>query len=446
MSVSNKISDRLLFTQGQEKRSANRLTHFGEIAAVTVFLTFLTVLIFSLIIVKGNQDTLYLEKVKMGKIILNHLVNNATIPLLEDNTLTLNTFIKETKNMDEFLYAIIIDSKNIIKAHTDPTKIGVAFQELETTEELTKNGNITQVKYILPTGIHVLNLSKPVIYMDKIVGAVHLGLSLDFINGMIKKETFSLVRKILLGSLFALVMAIGTAIFLSVRLNRSIVRPLLVEPDTGQGQPPQGRSFPSKTLDGFIKTENMERSTKVTRNHVTIIFAGIKGFKAYANTKGVEEVLSALNEYFTIATKCIMEHGGYIDKFLGDSVVGVFWHSPLQTDQTERAVKSAVAMQHVLQTASQNGNQLLCQVGIGISTGVVLSGPFGTLGNQEYTSIGESFKGAYLLNMMAGPGEIVFSKDVYQTVKSFVAVEPLPPREIMQKTGPWENFRLRNIQ
>ena len=45
--------------------------------------------------------------------------------------------------------------------------------------------------------------------------------------------------------------------------------------------------------------------------------------------------------------------------------------------------------------------------------------------NQEYTSIGESFKGAYLLNMMAGPGEIVFSKEVYQTVKSFVSGEPL---------------------
>ena len=288
----------------------------GEIAAVTVLLTFLTVLIFGLFIVKWNQDTLYLEKVKMGKILLSHLVNNATIPLLEDDTLTLNTFIKETKHMDEFLYAIIIDNKNIIKAHTDPTKIGVAFQELETTEELTKNENITQGKYILPTDIHVLNLSKPVIYMDKIVGAVHLGLSLDFINGMIEKETLSLVRKILWGSLFALMMAMGTAIFLSMRLNRLISHPFLVEPDTGQEQSLQGGSFPSRTSDGLIKTENMGGPSRVTRNLVTVIFAGIKGFKAYAHTKGVEEVLNDLNEFFTIATKCIMEHRGYIDKFL----------------------------------------------------------------------------------------------------------------------------------
>lgn len=446
MSVSNKISDKGLSIHGQEKRSANRFTRFWEIAAVTVFPTFLTVLIFSVFIVQWNQDALYLEKVKTGEIILNHFVNNATIPLLEDDTLTLNTFIKETKNMEEFLYAVVVDSKNIIKAHTDSVQIGAAFKELENAEEITKNGNITQAKYILPPGIHVLNLSKPVIYMNKIVGAVHVGLSLDFIKAMIQKETFSLIRKIFFWGLSALMLAMGAAIFLSRRLNRSLSRPLLVEPITGQGQQPHGGAFPKKTLDSFIKTENTEKLPLVTRNHVTVIFAGIKGFKAYANTKVVEEVMDDLNEYFTIATKCILEHGGYIDKFLGDSVVGVFGDSPLHTDHTARAVNSAVAMLKSLQNASKNGNQLLGKVGIGISSGVVLSGYIGTADFKEYSSIGESFQEAYLQHVMAGPGEIVLSKDVYLTVKSFVAAEPLPPREIMQKTGPWENFRLRDIQ
>jgi len=433
-------------TPGQEKRFTHRLTRFWEIAAVTVLLTLITVLIFSFLTVKWNQKTLYQEKIQTGEIILSHFANNTAIPLLGDDTLTLNSFIKETGNREEFLYAVIVDSKNVIKAHTDPAKIGAAFKALATTGELIRNENITQAKYILPTGIHVLNLSKPILYMDKIIGTVHLGLSLDFINGIIKKETLSLIQRIILWGLFALVMALGAAIFLSLRLRRSIARSSWLETDKGRGQPLQGGSFSPKTLNGFIKDENMEEPSQVTRNHVAVFFAGIKGFKAYANTKGVEEVLKDLNEYFTIATQCILKHGGHINKFLGDSVVGVFGYSSLQTDHTERAVKSAIAMLKDLQIAGKNGNQLLGKVGIGISSGVVLSGHIGTAPVTEYTSIGESFREAYLLNVIAGPGEIVLSKEVYQTVKSFVVGDPLPPREIMQKTGPWETFRLRNIR
>jgi adenylate cyclase len=444
MNVSNKISDRLP-ASGLERRSVNRPIRFWEMAAVTVFLTFLTVLIFSILIVQWNQKTLYLEKIQTGKSILIHLANNAAIPLLQEDTLTLNSFVKGT-NKEEFLYAVIVDSKNIIKAHTDPAKIGAAFKESATTGEVIRDGKITQAKYMLPTGTQVLNLSRPVLYMDKIIGTMQLGLSLDLINGKIKKETFSLIREIIPWGLLMLVVAAGVSIFLSIRLHRSMERWRGIETEAGRGQPLQEGSFSPKTLNGFIKAGSMEDPSQVTRNHVTVFFAGIKGFKAYANNKSVEEVLKDLNEYFTIATQCILDHGGHIDKFLGDSVVGVFGYPPLQTDPSQRAVKSAIAMLKELQIAGKNGNQLLDKVGIGISSGVVLSGHISTPPVAEYTSIGESFREAYLLNVIAGPGEIVLSKEVYQIVKSFVVGEPLPPREIMQKTEPWENFRLRYFQ
>ena len=140
-----------------------------------------------------------------------------------------------------------------------------------------------------------------------------------------------------------------------------------------------------------------------------------------------------------------MDYGGYIDKFVGDAVIGAFESSLLHADHTERAVRAAVAMQNALRHASKNGNQLLRMVGIGISAGVVLSGHIGSHTKREYTFIGESFKVAYSLNIMAGPGEIVMSRDVYQLIDHVVSVEPLPPRETMDRTEPWENFRLQNI-
>ena len=183
----------------------------------------------------------------------------------------------------------------------------------------------------------------------------------------------------------------------------------------------------------------------IARNQVTVLFAGIKGFKAYANVKAPEEVLKDLNEYLSIAANCISEYGGYLDKFVGDAVIGVFGNLPLQKDHSERAVRAAMAMQQAFEKGTQNGNALLSLVGIGISSGVVLSGPIGSRGNEGMAFIGESFKVAYLLNVMAGPGEVVLSKDVYQLIEPFVSAEPLPPREMMHRTESWENFRLQGI-
>jgi class 3 adenylate cyclase len=89
-----------------------------------------------------------------------------------------------------------------------------------------------------------------------------------------------------------------------------------------------------------------------------------------------------------------------------------------------------------------NRNPLLSKVGIGISSAVVLSGHIGPDVKRTLTLIGESFKVAYSVNVMAGPGEIIMSKDVYQSVEQNVSVEPLAPREMAQRTEPWENFRL----
>ena len=411
-----KSSDRKLSSLSQSSL-------FIKISAFLIVPVLLTILVLSLFIIKRQKYILYLEKVKAGEIILNHVVNNALIPLVGDDTLSLNMLVKETTYFNGLVYAIIVDNKKVIRAHTDHTKIGLTFKEFENTEKLTKDENTAYVTYTFPSGIRVMNLSRPVKFMNRIIGSGHLGLSLDYINKEIKKETFPLVYNILFLSLFMLVIVLGIAFFLSKRLSRQISEALLPSQEN-----PLNPSLPM-----------------ITRNQVTVLFAGIKGFRAYADTRDPEEVLEDLNEYFAIATSSILDFGGYIDKFIGDAVIGVFVSSPLQADHTERAVRSAVFMQKALQDASRNENQLLCKVGVGISSGVVLSGHMGSYAKKDYTFIGESFKVAYTLNVMAGPGEIVISKDVYQLIENFVSVEPLPPREMLDRTEPWENFRLNNI-
>jgi class 3 adenylate cyclase len=183
-------------------------------------------------------------------------------------------------------------------------------------------------------------------------------------------------------------------------------------------------------------------SGKFVRNHVTVLSAGVRGFRSLADDKNASEAIRSLNAYFAIADDLIQAHGGFIDKFIGDAVIAVFGGTPLNPDHSERAVKCALA----LQKAGEAGNPIMGKIGIGISSGVVISAHMGPRSREECAFLGESFKLAYSLNVMAGPGEILISKDVHRKIQGRVSVRPVPPREIMDRTEPWEIFRFQSFK
>ena len=396
----------------------------------------LVVLGLTLFFIDRGKDLIYREKVKAGEIVLGYLARSAIQPLLEDDTLGLKALVQEAKQTTGFTYVVILDGDKVIKYQTEEG-IGTILRKIEPVQEPIKEGEITSQTYTLPSGVRVLNLAIPIIFPNKILGWVYLGLSLDLLHKEIQTEILPLAYHGALLGLFGLIAVMGGAFFLAKRVNGFSPRP--------------GKSFPRKII-GFSPKPGTESAnslktgpSRVSRDQVTVLFAGIKGFRNYAGARGAEGILEDLNEYLTLTKKCILDYGGYVDKFVGGAVIGVFSSSPLSGDHTMRAIKAAVAMQRACGNAGEKGNPLFCRVGIGISSGVVLTGPTASHEKDGYTFIGESLKAAYSLNVMANPGEIVMSKDVYQSVENFVSVEPLPPQEIRQRIEPWENFRLRQL-
>jgi adenylate cyclase len=143
----------------------------------------------------------------------------------------------------------------------------------------------------------------------------------------------------------------------------------------------------------------------------------------------------------------ILKYGGYVDKFMGDAVLGVFGVPVFHHDHAERAVKAAVAMQkELLERGKDNRNPFLSRIGIGISSGVVVSGNIGSQVKMEYTVIGDSVNVASRLNRLAGPGEIIVSANIYELAKNIVSVKSLPPQKIKGKSEPVEVFQILDTQ
>lgn len=458
------------------KLSSLRIPIRIQLSIAITTIIWLTILILSFVILARQRDHLYLQTVQTGKVSLNYFANNANIPLLNDDILRLNRLIKEATSVKGLLYAIIVDRKQVIKAHTDHTKIGKTLLAFENMEEVKKDENVTYFNYTLPSGTHVLNLSRPVTFKDKELGAVHVGVSIDFIKNLIHRETIF----ILILSLLIILLGISIAILLGIFFTRPIAKLVLATQEIGKGnfqyrinlirrdefgdlatafnfmaqelwkklliQKSFGRYVSPEILD-MILSQPEDSWLKGTRSEATILFTDIRGFTAFSETREPEKIVEDLNEYFGIATELILEYGGYVDKFVGDAVLGVFGVPIYYADHAERAVKAAVAMQKKFQQrASDNGNPLLSRTGIGINTGVVVSGNLGSQVKMEYTVIGDSVNVASRINNLAGPGEIMISKSIYEETKNVILAKPLPPQKLRGRSELVEVFQVLDLK
>jgi len=214
-----------IFTAGSDNRTlASKI--FGNIRvpirvklSIAITLTVgLTILILSFTILARQKDQLYSQAVEKGKVSLNHFATNANIPLLNDDTVRLNRLIKDAASVGGVLYAVIVDRRNTIKAHIDPYKIGNTLPIFHNMEEVRKDDNVTYFNFTLPSGTKVLNLSRPITFKKKELGTVHVGLSLDFIDHLIYRESIS----ILILSLFIVLSGIAVSILLGISFSRPI--------------------------------------------------------------------------------------------------------------------------------------------------------------------------------------------------------------------------------
>ena len=191
----------------------------------------LTILILSFTILARQREQLYSQAVEKGKVSLNYFAANANIPLLNDDIVRLNRLIKDAASVQGIVYAAIVDRKNTVKAHSDPHKIGKPLQDFQEMDEVRKDGNIQYFSHSLPSGVQVLNLSRPITFKEKELGAVHVGLSLDFISQLIYRESVFII----ILSLFIVLLGIAVAVLLGISFSRPISKLMGATQEFGKG-------------------------------------------------------------------------------------------------------------------------------------------------------------------------------------------------------------------
>ena len=113
---------------------------------------------------------------------------------------------------------------------------------------------------------------------------------------------------------------------------------------------------------------------------VSVLFLDVTGSTWLAATRPATEVVSWLNELFTIVVRIVGEEGGWVDKFEGDAALCVFGAPGPLRDHPTRALRAARRLRDVV---------VPLDFGIGVSSGLVVAGNIGSETRFEYTVIGD---------------------------------------------------------
>jgi adenylate cyclase len=169
------------------------------------------------------------------------------------------------------------------------------------------------------------------------------------------------------------------------------------------------------------------------RKKLTIFFSDIKDFTATTEELEPEEITLLLNEYFTEMSKIAAEHGGTVDKFIGDAIL-IFFGDPDTKGVAEDAracLRMALAMQGKIAELNarwrSEGTEKPFRVRMGINTGFCNVGNFGSADRMDYTIIGAEANLAARLQSIAEPGQVILSYETYALVRDMLSGHALAP-------------------
>ncbi|NMF83301.1 GAF domain-containing protein [Nodosilinea sp. P-1105] len=186
---------------------------------------------------------------------------------------------------------------------------------------------------------------------------------------------------------------------------------------------------------------------KGERKDVTVLFSDIRGYTTLTENLEADKVVEMLNTYFETMVEAVFNFEGTLDKFIGDALMAVFGAPLPLSNHAWAAVQSALDMRRRLVQYNAERielNQPEIRIGIGISSGEVVSGNIGSQRKMEYTVIGD---GVNLSSRLEGVTkeygcDIVISEYTYSLCRDRIWVRELDRTQVKGKRQPVNLYEL----
>jgi class 3 adenylate cyclase len=190
--------------------------------------------------------------------------------------------------------------------------------------------------------------------------------------------------------------------------------------------------FVSPQVAELLSSEEGQQLLAGHRAYISVLFADLRGFTAFAETAAPEELFELLREYHALIGELLARHGGTLEHFAGDGVM-VFFNDPAPVPNHElRAIEMALALQERFRTVARAWDKrgMELGLGIGIAAGYATLGRIGFEGRYDYGALGPVTNLASRLSTYARPGQVLISAHVFAAAENEIEVEPIGEVEL----------------
>jgi adenylate cyclase len=411
---------------------------------------------------------------KRGLTMAANMAAGGKSALATNDDLALNILVKEAMRDRDVAYVVFADEKGVVHAHSDVTLIG---KPVARPEALEAPGTELLVQHYKAGDVEIIDIAVPLVFSKTPLGTLYVGFGTTAITAAVSQAR----NQAALITAFMIALGVGGAVVLATLLARPIYR--LVEATDAVAAGDFSVAVPITTRDELgVLTESFNRMArslrekemikraftryvarevveevlkdpehamlKGERRAVTVLFCDIRGFTTLSERLTPEQVVSLLNEFYTLMIETVFKHDGTLDKFLGDAVMAVFGAPIAHPDHASRAVRTALDMRAAIAALSERRRAAgldAFDVGIGVSLGEVVAGTVGTEDRMEYTVIGDSVNVASRLQDRAKPGSILLSRRTFEAVRDLVDAKSLGAMKVKGKEEEIEVYEVRGL-
>jgi adenylate cyclase len=165
------------------------------------------------------------------------------------------------------------------------------------------------------------------------------------------------------------------------------------------------RFVPAQVVDEVVERVDDDLRLGGVRRDGTVMFCDLRGFTTFSEELEPERVVEVVNRYLSEMSEAILANGGTLVSFMGDGIMALFGAPIEQPDHAERAVRAAREMAgerlpRFNEWLGEHGIEHRFRIGIGLNSGLVMSGNVGSAERLEYTAIGDTTNTAARLEGM----------------------------------------------
>ena len=186
-----------------------------------------------------------------------------------------------------------------------------------------------------------------------------------------------------------------------------------------------------------------DSTREAQRRQATVVFADISGFTAMSEKLDPEDVTEIMNGCFAMVEQIVLDHGGTIDKFIGDAVMALFGAVGALENAPRRAVQASLEIRDAIDRFTiERRLPVPLRVHVGVNSGLVIAGDVGGARKRDFTVMGDTVNLAARLEDASEKGQIFVGPDTWSQTREDFEFRKLKPLALKGKADPVQAYEV----